>query len=360
MNNGLTKVSVFIIIFTFFVAFLPITEAAAEEAEPDSFQNISVSGSISIIPVDNWSSGNFSQLMSVINPISAGELEKHLYIDMDSTATTIYEGDIWFGDSGLTMGFKLDLDDNFIGKFNSILGYIGYNNYSIRMQTSSLRGDLTWKSDYTVPDMPDNFSFDNRFVTIDLIYYPDSQGSDFYLGLGYTSYELPVQLDCLVVNELGNIVYGNHVYQPDMKFRIYSFLFGFDTLHSAYMEVDSIMNTGDGFGAWLATQDRFGFGFSEISSQAETWIESANPGRELYDDKQFTMMVDYNLILGIRWVGNSGPARIGAGMGYSLGGQTIIAISSSFKPISKQTQVTASPDLYLFHHGLILKLTASW
>ena len=298
--------------------------------------------------------------MSVINPFSAGEIQKRMNIDMDSTATTIYEGDLWFKKSGLSMGLKVDVDDNIIGKFKRFMGYLGYNNFSIRLQTSQLKGSLIWDPGFSVPDMPDISSFDNSFITVDLLYYPKTRGSDFYYGIGYTSYELPVQLECLILNTESEIIYGNYVYQPDMKFSIYSFLFGFDTLQSAFMQVKSQMNTGDGFGPWIATQDRFGVGFSTISSEAQMWIENANPDRYLYDNHQFTMMVDYSLTIGARWIGNIGPIRFGMGIGYTIGGQTITAVSSSFGPISQMDQVAASPDLYLFHHGAIFRMSTSW
>ena len=279
---------------------------------------------------------------------------------MDATATTIYEGDLWFKKLGLTMGFKVNVDDNFIGKFNRLMGYLGYHNFTIRLQTSRLLGTLNWDPSHPVAEMPPAADFDNRFVTVDLLYYPKSQGSDFYYGAGYQSYELPTQLETLVLNLSGEIVYGNHVYQPDMKFRIYSFLFGFDTLQSAFSGVPSLMNTGAGFGFWAATQDRFGGGLSRISDEAEGWIETANPGRFLRDNDQIIMMVDYNLTLGVRWTGNWGPVRIGAGLGYNAGGQVILAMSSKWGPITRQDQVDASPNLYLVHHGVILKVSASW
>ena len=344
-----------------FLVFLS-TGAAAQDLKylaKTYLPDISASGGVSLIPYDNWVSGNFNQFMSVINPISAGELKKLVDIEMDTTATTIYEGDLWFKKLGLTTGFKVNVDDNFIGKFNRVMGYLGYHDFSIRLQTSRLKGTLDW-SGSAVAGMPESADFDNRFITVDLLYYPKKQGSDFYFGLGYMSYELPTQIECLVLNSSKEIIYGKDVYQPDMKFRTYSFLFGFDTLQSAFMGTPSLMNTGDGFGFWAATQDRAGGGLSRISDETETWIEEANPGRFLRDNDQIIMMVDYNLTLGLRWTGDLGPVRLGAGVGYNLGGQVIMAMSSSWGPITRTDQVDASPNLYLAHHGVILKLTASW
>jgi hypothetical protein len=322
--------------------------------------DISASGGVSLIPYDNWISGNFNQFMSVVNPTSPGELEKLVDIDMDTTATTIYEGDLLFRRVGLALGFKVDVGDNLIGRLNRVMGYLGYRAFSVRYQASRLRGTLGWNGP-AVSGMPASADFNNRFVTADLLYYPKSQGSDFYFGLGYMSYELPTQIGCLVLSgTTGEIIYGQDVYQPDMRFRTYSFLFGMDTLQSAFLGVPSLMNTGDGFGFWAATQDRFGGGMARISEEAETWIETANPGRFLRDNDQIIMMVDYNLTLGLRWTGDLGAIRLGMGLGYNVGGQVIMAMSSSWGPITRSDQVDASPNLYLAHHGAILKLTASW
>ncbi len=355
----------FFVFLTNTVAFLFLVAgalSAGEDASRDAEgqPSFSASGGCSIIPFDSWLSGNFSQFMSVVNPSSPGELKKLLDIHMDATATTIYEGDLFFRKIGLSFGLKVDVDDNFIGKFNRFLGYVGYDDYSIRVQTSRLRGTLDWHGSVAGGLVPSSASFDNRFYTVDLLYYPASPGSQFYFGIGYTSYELPTQLECLVVNSAGEIVYGNQAYQPDMRFRIYSFLFGFDTLRSSFMGVDSFMNSGDGLGLWIATQDRFGGGVSRISDEARTWIEALNPGRSLYDRDQIVMMVDYLFTLGVRWTGGLGPARLGLGLGYNVGGQVIMGMSSKFKAISETDQVDASPNLYLAHHGVIFRLSASW
>ncbi|MCD6396755.1 MAG: hypothetical protein J7L71_04395 [Spirochaetaceae bacterium] len=343
--------------------FLVSTRAETQNLEYLSrpfLSGISTSGSITIIPFDSWSSGSFNQLMSVINPFSPGKIQKFEDIVMDSTATTIYEGDLWVKKIGLSMGIRVDIDNNFIGKINRFLGYIGYHKYSVRVQTSRLKGTLNWNPVYAIPGMLNTAYFDTSFLTVDLLYYPRNQGSQFYYGIGYSSYQLPVLLESLILDVNKNIIYGNDVYQPDMKFSIYSCLFGFDSFQSAFMEIKSLINTGDGFAPWIATQDRFGGGLSVISSEAQTWIENANPGRYLYDKNQITMMVDYNLTIGARWIGNIGLVRLGMGLGYTIGGQAITAVSSKLGPITRLDQVDASPDLFLFHHGVIFKLSTSW
>ncbi|PKL10080.1 MAG: hypothetical protein CVV51_00470 [Spirochaetae bacterium HGW-Spirochaetae-7] len=107
-----------------------------------------------------------------------------------------------------------------------------------------------------------------------------------------------------------------------MDFHIYSALFGLDTLTEAFARCGTFARM-QGLAVWMATQDRAGVGLSSISDEARGWIEDANPGTTLWSATQIAMLVDYNLILGMQWVG-------------------------------------ASPSFYLFHYGPILKATVSW
>jgi hypothetical protein len=207
--------------------------------------------------------------------------------------------------------------------------------------------------------MPLKTSFANPFVCVDLLYYSTGGAID-YFGIGYSSYRLPVQLDCLIFDTTRNSVWWaptGAVYQPDMAFHIYSALFGIDTLHEAFARTGTFSRM-QGFSIWLATQDRAGAGLSAISDEAKAWVESANGGRRLWSAQQIAMLVDYNLTLGLQWVGGIGPVRMGLGLGYNIGGQTVLCVTP--KGPVKAGYVDASPSIYLVHHGPILKGTISW
>lgn len=316
---------------------------------------ISTSGSFSIVPIDSWGSGDFAALCDSWFGDSTQRTNK-MSIHMDETATTTYEGDLFFRKLKLKIGLDADVDNNFVGKLNRFMGYINYSGFTLRVQTSELRGTAYWTGDM-VGNMTSQCSFDNRFVSVDLLHYRENDKSS-YIGIGYTSYQLPVQLDCLTYsNSKGEVWWANgSVYQPDMAFHIYSFLFGFDTLRGAF-EKSGMYGQMQGFGFWAATQDRFGGGLSYISDEAKQWVEEEN-GLPLWSAEQIAMVVDYFLTLGVQWVGDLGPTRLGVGLGFNLGGQLVTCITP--KGTVDSTHVDASPSVYLFHYGPILTGVVSW
>jgi hypothetical protein len=334
----------------------PSSIAAAVAASAESA--ISTSGSFSIIPIDTWASGDFSALADSWFGYSTPRTNQ-MSVSMDQTASTTYEGDLFFKKLKLKVGLNVDVDHNFIGKLNRLMGYVNYSGLTLRVQTSKLRGTADWSGAAMMPGMQARTDFDNNYTSVDLLYYKQTGGID-YFGIGYTSYSLPVQLDCLIYDTTQGEVWWaptGAVYQPDMAFRIYSVLLGFDTLHQAFTRSGTLA-AAQGFGFWAASQDRAGAGVSYINDEAKGWIEGANPGLSLWSAQQIAMLVDYDLTLGLQWVGDLGRARLGFGLGYNLGGQAVLCITP--KGPVKEGYVDASPSIYLVHYGPILKGTISY
>jgi len=200
--------------------------------------------------------------------------------------------------------------------------------------------------------MDNSVAFDNQLLNIDLLY---ASPKGMYFGIGYSSYSLPVQINCLVWDESRDSVWwapGGSVYQPDMKFSIYSFLFGFDTLYDALFQ-KGIYGAMQGLSFWAWTQDRFGVGYSVISDQVKEVIETANGGLTLWSANQIAMMVDYNLTLGIQYVQQIDRFHMGIGIGYNIGGQTLTCITP--KGTVESGYVDASPSVYLVHYGPMIR-----
>lgn len=319
---------------------------------------LSTSGSFSIVPIDTWGSGDFSALGDAMWGYDTPRLNQ-LTLDMDQTASTTYEGELFFKRLRLKVGLNVDVDNNLVGKLYRLMGYVNYDGFTLRVQTSRLRGNAVWTG-ADLAGMPASTRFDNPFVSVDLLYYRKTGGID-YFGLGYTSYRLPVQLTVLTYDPARDSVWWatqSSAYQPDMAFQIYSFLFGLDTLHEAFNKTGTLANM-QGFGFWMATQDRVGGGLSYISDETKGWIEAANPGTRLWSATQIAMLADYNLILGAQWVGDLGPVRLGAGLGFEVGGQVVMCVTPR-GAVDSASYVDASPSFYLFHYGPVLKGTISW
>jgi hypothetical protein len=319
---------------------------------------LSTSGSFSIIPIDTWGSGDFEALTDTWFGSGDTPRTNKMSISMDQTASTTYEGELFVKKLKLKLGLNIDVDNNFIGKLDRLMGYINYSGFTLRVQSSKFRGTAAWTGE-SVSGMPSESSFDNGYTSVDLLYYRQTGGID-YFGIGYTSYSLPVQLDCLIYDTGRQSVWWaptGAVYQPDMAFHIYSVLLGFDTLHEAFTR-SGTLGSMQGFGFWAASQDRAGGGISTISDQAKAWVESANGGLSLWSATQIAMLVDYDLTLGMQWVGDAGPVRLGLGLGFNLGGQMVLCITP--KGPVETGYVDASPSIYIFHYGPIFKGTISY
>ncbi len=328
-----------------------------QAAERSLVSWLSTTGSFSIVPIDTWGSGDFDALNDAMWGYDTPRLNQ-LTIDMDQTASTTYEGELFFKKLRLKVGLNVDVDDNLIGRLNRFMGYINYDGFTLRVQTSELRGTAIWTG-ANLPGMPFEYPFDNPFISVDLLYYKQSGGID-YFGAGYTSYRLPVQLTILTYSTVEDSVWWadqSTAYQPDMAFHIYSVLFGLDTLQEAFSRSGTFAQM-QGLTVWMATQDRAGVGLSYISDEAKSWIEAANGNLPLWSATQIAMLVDYNLILGAQWVGDLGPVRLGLGLGFEIGGQMVTCITPK-GPVDS-AHVDASPSFYLFHYGPILKATVAW
>lgn len=318
---------------------------------------ISTSGSFGISPLTDWGSGDYNAWADEFFGYATPRVNQ-FRVDMDRTAGTAYEGGLFFRKLKLRVGMDVDVDRNFVGQLDGIMGYINYDIFELRVETAELKGTATWLG---VPQggMPPSTAFDNRYVTVDLRYYLSGDGGVSYIGLGYSSLRLPVQLDCLVWDSHRGSVWWAPVvsfYQPDMAFQVYSAVLGIDSLHDAMVR-RGVFGAIQGLGLWMWTQDRAGVGTATIGPDAEKWITTAN-GLPLWSAEQIPMLVDYNLTVGLQWVGGIGRFRFGAAAGYNVGGQTLTCVTP--KGTVEAGYVDASPSVYLFHYGPTFELSVSF
>jgi len=344
-----------------------ITAAAIQAAAAESVPSpaIRTYAGFSIVPVARWVSGDYEDLID-------DTVEPRLLIDMEDSAFTTYQGELLVNKLGLKLGMGVNVDDTLIGKVKRIAGYLNWRGLSLRVQNADLNGTVHWAGN-PVAGQPSDATFSDSFLNVDLLYYPAEAGNKsdmgMYFGVGYTAYALPVQLDCLSLSSTGSgdVVGVSPVYQEDMQFGIYSFLFGFDTLATAIRASSSPSSGGTGspvvpagFFLWMATQDRFGGGFATISEEGERRVEAAN-ARKLVSNRVFTMVVDYGLTGGLQYVKRFRRFNIGAGAGYTFGGQMLLSISGMNKGgLESPSDVAAPPNLYLAHHGPIVQAGISW
>lgn len=344
------------------VAFVTTPAIFAEAGSaPAAVPALRTYTSFSIVPVARWVSGDYEDLID-------DTVEPSLLIDMEDSAFTTYQGELLLGKLGVKLGLGVNVDDTLVGKVKRIAGYLNWRGLSLRVQNADLNGTVHWVGT-AVAGQPSYTTFSDSFLNVDLLYYPADAGRNsdtgLYFGFGYTAYSLPVQLDCLSLSSTGSleVVGVSPVYQEDMQFGIYSFLFGFDTLATAIRTPSSGANLTSipaGFFPWMATQDRFGGGFATISDEGERRVEAANH-RTLVSNRVFTMVVDYELTGGLQFVKRFRRVNVGAGVGYTFGGQMLLSISGMDKGgLKSSADVAATPNLYLAHHGPVLQAGISW
>jgi hypothetical protein len=339
-------------VFSFVVLFcaLPL---AAEDMDP--FLNAikpEINASFGMIPLNNWSSGTFWAL-------SEGDAYfDRLHYRMETTAFTSYSGSVYFPKAGVSFGVNLDVDANLIGKLDRIMGFFSVDGFTGRIQSSVLRGTATWVGNTLPVDHPTSTTFDNRFLNVDLLRVIRGGDAGISFGIGYTSFSLPVQLDLLTLDASGDVVSPKSwTYQENMDFHIYSILFGMnDPLDSAVMgreDANGRSELTQGFFIWLYDMDRFGVGVAHVSDYEKGVIETIT-NQTLAGQDSLAMVVDFDMTIGIRWLGKVNDARVGFGIGYRFGGDLVLSLPLTGSPGST-TEVTASPDFYLVRGGFIFK-----
>lgn len=348
--NRFRQFYLFAILCELFVHNLPAQNTLQQQATAKVLDYLSSYGSFALLPYNNWASGDWDAWSDEFFGYNTPRINQ-FRVNMEQTASTIYEGGLFFKKLNLGLGATFRTDNNLIGQVYQFMGFLNISVFEARIEFSRLKGTAEWLGK-PISGMPNSVDFDNQLLNIDLLY---SSPQGLYFGAGYSSYSLPVQVNCLVWDDSRGSVWwapDASLYQPDMKFSIYSFLLGFDTLHDALFQ-KGIFGTMPSLSIWAWTQDRFGVGYSVISDEAKDVIEEANGGLSLWSANQIAMMVDYNLTLGVQFVKQINRFHLGIGVGYNVGGQTVTCITP--KGPVKSGYVDASPSIYLIHYGPMIK-----
>jgi len=327
-------------------ALMPVCGAFAQEETTEQKQpDIQTMVGFSIIPNTTWKSGQFVSYKDYLN------------MDFYQTAFTTFEGSIWHNKTGLKLGVSADFDDNMVGKLNKFMGLVGYKKFVLRVQNSKLKGTANWTGTPTA-GQPASILFNNKYTSIDLLYWKNPKKPlSMYFGLGYTAFSMPVQLNAEVYNTTTKqVVYAKAVYQDQMDYKVYTAMFGFDTMTSA------IMGDAKGFGFWAYSQDKIGFGNMEISAEGKRRIEAANaanyPGRTLKTTSLTAAPIDYDATFGMFWKGNIKRASVALGLGYNISGMVVFAFGGGvFKDAD---HISPDPFPYLMRTGPVMKAVVLW
>jgi len=302
---------------------------------------------VSWVPNNSW---------GVSSIIAQSQLLKY---DFDATSMTTWEGSITGRKIPVRLGVNAQFEDNLIGKLSRFSGYLGFKRTFIRIQTGRISGSANWTGNL-IPDYATTFPFSYRYTNIDLLKSlgKKSRMGMGYIGLGYTSLKVPIQVNTLITQtDQAHQKYGVPVFDTEFSIKAYSFMFGFDLMQSEAIEKKGVVSGKPGFGFFVATQDKVGFGMSYLTDKAIQKAEEVNPGRTSVGGDLFTGLVEYQVSLGPKWSANIGAARFIIGIGYEFSGAMVANFSGAAK---KPSDLGYDPSLFYYRHGVILRSFFSW
>ncbi len=286
--------------------------------------------------------------------------KQYLKYDFDANSMTTWEGSISGKRFPIKIGVNAQFEDNLVGKLYKLSGYLGFKRMFIRVQSGKLSGNARWTGG-AIPNYETPFSFSYRYTNIDLL---RSMGKNRmgagYIGLGYTSMKVPIQVNTLITNsDKAHQEYGTPVFDREFTIKAYSFLFGFDLMQSEAIakKFDMARSKKSGFGFFVATYDKVGLGMSYLTDEAIAKAEEVNKDKKSVGGDLFSALVEYQLSMGPKWSTNIGPARFIVGLGYEFSGAMVGNFSGAAK---KTTDLGYDPSLFYYRHGVILRAFFSW
>jgi len=301
---------------------------------------------VSWVPSNSW---------GVSSIIAQKQLLKY---DFDATSMTTWEGSITGNKIPLRLGVNVQLEDNFIGKLYKFSGYLGFKKTYLRIQTGKISGNATWTGN-VIPNYSPTFPFSYRYTNIDLLLsLGKAKMTGTYIGLGYTSLKVPIQVNTLITqSDQAHQEYGVPVFEKAFSIKAYSLLFGFDLMQSEAITKKGMIKTKPGFGIFAATQDKVGLGMSYLTEESMTKAEEVNPGRNSVGGDLFSALVEYQISVGPKWSANIGKGIFIIGLGYEFSGAMVANFSGAAK---KTSDLGYDPSLFYYRHGIIFRSFFSW
>jgi hypothetical protein len=318
---------------------------------------------ISYIPKLNWK-------VSSINYDNGNFFKYKFYENSQSSV----EGSYGISKIGLRFGFSANIENNFVGKIYRYGGYVSVRNYWLKMQNSKISGITYWSGPLppSNPRFLSHFKFTNNYFNVEILrtsnlskYSPFSQFSEImgiYLGVGYTSMDLPVKISTFTTTGgKENQISGIPAYDTLFTAKFYTLCFGGDGLRGLLM-TNGKKGAISGrpamrFAMYCITQGKLGFGRSNISDYGVKMAEALNPGKTLVDSKTTSYLFQDFLSLGLRYYYNVKPVFLVFAVGYDLEGALIVNFGNNATTNSKLSYDTS---FFYLYHGVSFKIYMSW
>ena len=321
---------------------------------------ISAGASSSLLSI----SGGISKTVNARWTESFISMNTKLSYDMDVTDFTMIEGKICNTKAGLALGVNADINNNYVGSVNRVMGYIGLNRLYARFQNGKLDGIAKWNGTLG-PGQTVLTPFKGSLTHVDLLYW--QRAFPMYFGVGYTAISVPVEIMTYYTRSTKeHSVVGIPVIDTDYSATYYAFLFGFDTFTSSMLypddkdtspEARALNGSNSGFGLFMVAQDRIGVGNDHISAKSLATAQALNGGKVPIGDSFFSCYLENTSSIGIRWRGVSRYGSIAIGVGYELACFSILDITGG---VDHPGILGLSPQSSLARYGPIVRLYMQW
>lgn len=333
-----------------FLVFMVVLSGSlmAQENSTESKEGIPLLIGVSYVPRNSWG------VYSIIGQ------EQYLKYDFDANSMTTWEGSLSGKKIPLKLGVNVQFENNLVGKLYKFSGYFGFKRIFLRFQSGKLSGNANWTGG-AIPNYLNSFAFDYRYTNIDLLKSLGKNKAGFgYIGLGYTSLKVPIQVNTLITNsDQANQKYGVPVFDKCFSIKAYSFLFGWDMMQTEAIEKKFSIprSKNSGFGFFVATYDKAGLGMSYLTEEAIKKAEEVNPNRKSVGGDLFSALIEYQISMGPKWSANIGNSRLIIGVGYEFSGAMVANFSGAAK---KSADLGYDPSLFYYRHGMIFRAFFSW
>ncbi len=303
----------------------PLTLQAEQQTEPDSRDNSGTTANFGIFysPITRW---YMKQAFSYGN----GQESNLLHFTSSPEAFTTYEGSLWT-DMGFNLGAAASVDDNYIGRINRFIGFIGFEKLSMRMATGRITGTAHWEG-IPAAGQPTYIKVDTTYRSVSLLYAPGGEEEELTIGIGYKTYTLPTQFKTTFYYK-GSKKVGNSAYQNNIKYPSYGFFINMDTMQKYMNRKD------EGFHFWANMQTSFTY--TKIKTPPELYDRILEvqtvPGLSIKRQSYIPGGgADSDCYFGLMWIKNFGDSRLGIAVG---GNFDINVMTWNFHSESKQEMV---------------------
>jgi len=325
----------------FFIIQISLTAEEVPETTRSGDKGTTANFGIIYSPITRW-------YMKQAFSSGSGQESNLLHFTSSPEAFTTYEGSIWT-EMGFNIGAAASVDDNYVGKINRFIGFVGFDNVSMRMATGRITGTAHWEG-IQAADQPADIKVDTTYKSVSLLYAPGGDEEELTVGIGYKTYTLPTQFKTTFYYQ-GRKKVGNSAYQDNIKYPSYSFFFNMDTMQK-------FMNRRDeGFHFWANMQTSFSY--TKIKTPPELYdrIMAVQTVSGLTVKRQSSIPgagAESDCYFGLMWIKDFGSSNLGVAVG---GNFDINVMTWNFHSESKQDMVlNVETHTGIIRYGPVLRV----